>query len=323
LIRNRLKKHRIRSVLRQRIKALNKLTGEDDRSVRHLSSAIDRGTMDRALLPDISLPGACALIHWCLDTGGANGYGFPFDRPHLVFYQRLKVLHDLIDRQIIFNKGLSRLWRPLARIVEDQQLSSASTRMQDKVAVFEKLREALSIAPPEGQKGLNDDGDGDIKSIEEKVKQFRKTIPQSEDYRKMRVQIDKYWDKLFADPIMVDTAQGPVEIQPQRTNNLMERFFRDIKRCSRKRCGTISLNRTLRTILADTPLVKNLDNPQYMEIVLDGCRTLEERFAKIDARLVTEKLKQEERNQQRVSPEMKKIIQRPDLPDRLVALLAT
>jgi hypothetical protein len=67
---------------------------------------------------------------------------------------------------------------------------------------------------------------------------------------------------------------------------------------------------------------ENLDNPEYQKIILDGCSTLEERFAKIDSRLATEKLKDEKRNQQRISPEMKKIIRRPDLPDRLVALLA-
>ena len=95
-----------------------------------------------------------------------------------------------------------------------------------------------------------------------------------------------------------------------------------MKRDSRKRSGTISLNKTLRTILADTPLVKNLDNPEYLEIILDGCNTLEARFEKIDSRLVAEQLKAELKNQQKISPQMKKIIRRPDLPDRLIALLA-
>jgi len=39
----------------------------------------------------------------------------------------------------------------------------------------------------------------------------------------------------------------------------------------------------LRSILAETPLVKNLDNEEYVKILLDGCQTLEERFAKIDS----------------------------------------
>ena len=44
---------------------------------------------------------------------------------------------------------------------------------------------------------------------------------------KMISQIDKYWAKLFADPLPVQTPEGLKFIQPQRTNNIMERFFRN------------------------------------------------------------------------------------------------
>ena len=142
------------------------------------------------------------------------------------------------------------------------------------------------------------------------------------DYDKIVGQIDKYWDKLFADPITVNTSAGQLKIQPQRTNNILERFFRDLKRKYRKRSGTVSLSKALRFILADTALVKNLDNPEYVQILLDGCDTLEERFAKIDSHMVAEQLKAERNKQERIRPEMKKMIQRPDLPQRLTLLLA-
>jgi hypothetical protein len=323
-IRNRLKKHKIRAVLRRRIKVFKDLLTDDERSVHSLVAGIESGSLDPAARLKVQALGALALLYWCFDTSTLDGYGFPFDRPHLVFYQRLKVLHGLIDKQQIRSKELARLWRPLTRIIEDQQLTKAANQMQNKVNVFDKLREALSIAPVKGKKGLNDDGgQTDIKSIEQKVKLFcNQTLPDSEQYQKMKTQIDKYWDKLFADPITVDTPTGQVTIQPQRTNNLVERFFRDIKRSSRKRSGTISLNKTLRTILADTPLVKNLDNPEYLEIILDGCSTLEQRFEKIDSRLVTERMKAEQNSPHKISPKMKKIIRLPDLPDKLIDLLA-
>ena len=75
-------------------------------------------------------------------------------------------------------------------------------------------------------------------------------------------------------------------------------------------------------MLTDTPIVKNLNNPEYLEIILDGSRTLEERFERIDSRLVAEKLKTEQRKQQIIGTEMKKIIKLPDLPERLSALCA-
>ena len=75
-------------------------------------------------------------------------------------------------------------------------------------------------------------------------------------------------------------------------------------------------------MLTDTPLVKNLDKPDYLDIILDGCRTLEERFEKIDSRIVIEKIKTEKRKQQIIGSEMRNIIQLPDLLDRLSILLA-
>ena len=322
-IRTRLKKHKIRILLRRKLKTLEHHIGDDPQAIITLATGIDGGDIDPAVMGNIPAIAAYALIHWTLDTSQLEGYGFPFDCPHLIFYQRLKVLHRIVDRRCIRNRILSRLWRPLTKIVEDQQLKKEAVKMQKKVKTFKKLRQALSITVSKNKRGLNDDGqEADIKSIEEKVKRFRKVIKSDKDYGKMIEQIDKYWDKLFADPITVNTPTGELEIQPQRTNNILERFFRDLKRGSRKRSGTRSLSKTLRSILADTPLVKNLDNLDYVEIILDGCRSLEERFAKIDSRLVVERLKAEQRRQQRITPEIKKIIQLPDLPERLEALLA-
>ena len=335
-IRTRFKKHKIRGVLRQKAKALEKIINDDPKAVCQLLSSLDNGQMDPSLLHSMPVMAAYAMIHWAFDTSDQlDGYGFPFDCPHLIFYQRLKTVHGFVSqyhasdsRRAINNRALLSLWRPLTKIIEDQQLTRAASQIKEKMDKFKKLRKALAIAVPEAKKGLNDDGlDVDIKSIEEKITKFRKEIMDDETcwqknaYKKMIEQIDKYWEKLFADPITVNTPNGQVTIQPQRTNNILERFFRDFKRGSRKKSGTISLNRTLRSILADTPLVKNLENPEYMKILLDGCGTLEECFAKIGANIVTERMKSEQNGNERINPEMKKIIRLPDLPERMIALL--
>jgi hypothetical protein len=103
-------------------------------------------------------------------------------------------------------------------------------------------------------------------------------------------QIDHYGPKLFADPLVISTPQGPRTVQPQRTNNILERFFRDLKRDCRRKTGCHSLGRTLRTMLPDTPLVKNLQNPEYLKILLDGQPTLEALFAQIDPATVRQEL---------------------------------
>lgn len=262
--------------------------------------------------------------------------GFPFDRPHLIFYQRLKVIHSALKQimdiqpqgKIKTNRLIHGTWRLLNNVTNDKELNKYVEQLEERTKVFDKLRKALRIALPEGKKGLKDEGEQtDMKTIEEKVKEFRQWITNNEhflrkeDYQKMVKQIDKYWGKLFADPIYVNTPNGQILIQPQRTNNILECFFRDLKRRSRKKSGTACLNKTLKTILADTPLIRNLENKDYLKIILNGCTSLEERFSQIDSKLVFEELKQSQKDPERISPEIKKIIKQPNLPQRITALI--
>jgi len=164
----------------------------------------------------------------------------------------------------------------------------------------------------------------DIKTIEKKVTEFRGWLVSNEKrkeaYLKMIEQLDKYWEKLFADPLVVNTTAGQMLITPHWTNNILERFFRGEKRRDRKKSGTASLSKTLKTILADTPLVRNLDHDEYPKIILNGCSTLAERFSQIDDKTVREQLKQAGKNQEKISPKLKSIIKQADLPERMSAL---
>jgi hypothetical protein len=336
-IRNRLKKHKIRSLLRRMVKGFKEKIDDESRAIQDLHANM-KGHFEASFPKEIPEIAIYTMIHWAFDISSQlQGYGFPFDRPHLIFYQKLKVIHSLVkeiveshrrdDNKIA--KPFYKLFRPLNMIMKDQGLSQRVLQMEEKAMVFDKLRRALRIALPEGKKGLNDDGEErDIKTIEEKVKGFREEITtnkglwKKEDYKKMVKQIDQYWEKLFADPLQVNTPKGPVVIQPQRTNNILERFFRDIKRKHRKKSGMGSLNKTLKTILADTPLVRNLENEDYLKIILDGCNTLEERFDKIDSQLVLWEMKKAQKSSERISPEMKKMIKEPNLPQKITEIFA-
>ena len=142
-----------------------------------------------------------------------------------------------------------------------------------------------------------------------------------QDYRKMVGQIKKYWDKLFTKPITVTSKNGKtMVIQPQRTNNLMERFFRELNRGSRRRTGGKTLGKVLATMLAETPLVKNLENAKYEKIILSGCSGLPERFAEIEASLVREKMKQATQEAERLPSVVKCLIRMPKLPDHVIGV---
>lgn len=184
----------------------------------------------------------------------------------------------------------------------------------------------MRVAPKTGNKGLNSDSSQvPIESIEQRVNEFRTEIVSDKEYsrnklhQKMIEQIDKYWEKLFADPIQVETANGTVFIQPQRTNNYSERGFRDFKRGYRKKTGNNSLGNKLRTMIADTPLVKNLKNPEYMRLLLNGHSSLEALFAEIDVGEVRRLVANSQGNIDRVPAKLRKLIKMPDFPVKLKA----
>ena len=189
------------------------------------------------------------------------------------------------------------------------------------------LRKAMRIAPVNKNNGLNDDGGQEsMNTIRQGVERFRKKLKKkpklaNDDLcQKIGKQIDKYAEKLFADPIEVKTPAGKALIYPQRTNNILEQFFRSFRRTQRRKTGNNSLKQMLQTMLAETPLIKNMDNPEYMKILLDGKQSLEDLFAEIDKniRVENEESKQKSR---RIVPG-RSVMKLKNLPERVVQLFA-
>jgi len=320
---NGIVKHSIRPYLRRTVRTLRDKISTEPNLAESLSSYLKDEGRSVQVLPPVR---TYILTNWILDANSElNGYGFPFDRAHHVFFKRLLAAKDAISDLPIEDKEdryVSRLNRVIGRIAGDKNLREAVNSMEEKAQVFDQLRDAMRIASPDGQKGLNDDGeDADIQTIREAVTAFRNSdgivnaAGNNLHYRKMVKQIDKYWEKLFADPIAVTTQDGKrLWVQPQRTNNILERFFRDIKRMYRSKSSAKSLNRAIKSMIADTPLVKNLSNPEYMEALLDGKETLEARFSEIDAKLVRDELKKKEPDQVRMPPRMRKVFREHVFP---------
>ncbi|MDQ1250766.1 MAG: Transposase [Actinomycetota bacterium] len=230
----------------------------------------------------------------------ADGCGFPFDRPHLLFFRQAqtgltaaKALLDLAELDAPDRKLLQRLVNLLQPMCSDSGLGAAADALESKSKVFDRLRTAMRIAEPGARKGLNDDGhDLPIGTIERNVNRFcdrlraDATLMARPEFRAMLEQIEAYRGRLFADPIHVQTALGRRTIHPQRTNNILERFFRRLNRQGRKRTGQQPGEAFLNHILPDTPLVANLDNPRYVELLLGDDKTLVESLSRVDQELV-------------------------------------
>ncbi|GAG62251.1 unnamed protein product, partial [marine sediment metagenome] len=70
------------------------------------------------------------------------------------------------------------------------------------------------------------------------------------------------------------------------------------------------------------PLIKNLSNPEYHNIILNGKANLAERFADIDAKLVQEEMKKEREVAMKYHKGMGKVFKIPRLPEKLFSKLS-
>lgn len=337
IIRKQLKKHGISAKLLYRAKQLKAEMDQHPKLIDQIEASIEEASLPADARQFLPVVNTYTLIQWALQgKSEGDGYGFPFDHPLLTFAKRIRALHACAEK--LQPRQLRGKWEDnqpyfticidLKKIMKDRRLWRTVEQIEEKIIVFEKLRKAMRIAPKSGRDGLNDEGQkGNIRTIEKRVKTFRswmtgrKNYPQDPAAQKMIEQIDKYWDKLFADPIIVQTPAGPVLIQPQRTNNILEQFFRSLKRAHRRRTGNASSRRMLRTILAETPLVKNLENPDYMQILLNGKASLEAVFAEIDINTFRATFNEARNLPEKIPAKLKSLAKMSDFPEKLVKMV--
>jgi hypothetical protein len=271
------------------------------------------------------------LIQWAIiGKMKINGYGYPFHQPYLVFCQRLKIIYTLNQKLLNHSLDLNdnnpfvNLSDILSKIIGDENLNRSISSMEEKNLVFNNLRVAMNITDPKKNNGLNDEGeDVPINTIKKNVKKFynelknNKKYSDNKSYEAILKQIDKYWDKLFPENIVVETKYGKKIIKPNRTNNMLEKVFREIKRNHKRKSGTNSMSKKFKTMLSATPLVMNLKNEEYFKLILNGKNNLEERFAEIDAKNVRQELEKLNNCSDNISAKIKKLLKEENLPNLL------
>lgn len=338
ILRSRLRKSNVRPALRAVKKRLEKQIALKDPYVA--SGLIQGRTSDelaqQASLESLPFLAAYLLVVWIMDAPSTcDGYGFPFDQPYLALYQRIQEAYHSIQELVPVH--LRGDWKDntcygwvtcsLRGVITDASLATTAKRLEAKAEVFTQLRQAMRITLPEQKRGLTDEGDVSVnmKTIAKEVNQFctrlARRYPKNQEYRKLIDTIQTRGSQLFADPLAVDSAAGTILIQPQRTNNLLETFFRKLKRTYCKRNGFSSMEKILKTMLPDTPLTMNLNNGHYMELLLEDGQTLEQKFAQIDMQEIRRLAKETAVTSCAAFPHLKKIIRLPDLPLSIVTAL--
>jgi len=330
-IRERLARHGPKAELKRLARELRDRTHDCAKQLETLIEHLDNGTDPAAELVT-SVPAEvvlAALTASALEAENrGDGCGFPFDRAHLAFFRQLQsvlpalsALRKCASLDAPTRKLYDRAIKTMKPVCDDAQLAAAADRLERAAAVFDDLRVAMRIAEPQSGKGLNDDGrQDDMQTIEARVEQFRTALIADPERSAlpgidaMLAQLHKYWRRLFADPVVVQTPDGEHTVQPQRTNNILERFFRGLNRACRKRSGNRLTAAVLDNMLPDVPLVANLDNPAYVELLLDGCEDLAQRLAKVDRRTVTASLIQVRKPPSGLSRSTRSILRNRSIP---------
>lgn len=286
------------------------------------------------------------LIVWILDYGSnADGYGFPFDHRHLNFYNRLKTAYSLIKKVIPFysikNKNRNILWKlyhEIKEIVESSALEKKIKQYEIKHSVFSQLRDALGTVPRDVNNGLcqmKETGTRtELRTIKRAVANFktdlREKIKTTDDkslgnsFQKIINKLKQHRKRLFSDPLTVYVNGEKRVIFILRTNNILEQHFRRFNYWCRRIHGNHSVRRNLENIPEQFPMVENLKNSNYVQLIFGNENKIAEKFAKVDKNIISE-MRNNLKTKQKIysSNKIKKTIRHPDFKKLLIGSFAS
>ena len=94
-------------------------------------------------------------------------------------------------------------------------------------------------------------------------------------------------------------------------------------RSYRKKNGFQAMERMLKTICEDTPLVMNLKNEDFMKILLAGKSNLPQRFADIDPNTVRRQMSRSTQQDKTASARLRKVVNAPTFLQTLSSLVTS
>ena len=175
-------------------------------------------------------------------------------------------------------------------------------RLRKRAELFDELRDALRLVPkPSGRnetapakqlppeealEELRDIQD----SVERLVASLRARRPErgpAQDTRKaidlLLRHIEKHGNSLWGHAISLPEEAGGGIRLVERTNNLLETFFRGMKHGERRRSGRKILTQDFENLPAAAALARNLARPDYVAILCGTLDRLPQAFAGLDA----------------------------------------
>ena len=309
-LRELFRRKKIRPNLRSLVRELGRKLGNEIKEAREEVKAWQEQTRTDLNIPQgrAGLATIRALIQWILDyDADSTGQDFPFDRPYLYFYDRCLFVHKAIKvfllrhqedhKNLKLLKRLQRILQPVASEVPFRQIVK---RLRARAKLFDELRNTIRLTP-NAASTLNKSKDSytsnepakELQDIRNElallVASLKNRRPERGPATDMRNAIDlilrhikdhgKYlWGHAIPLP---PEAGGDVRLV-ERTNNILESFFGNMKHKERRRSGRKILTQDFEHLPPEAALVYNLEHDDYASVVCGSIDRLHEAFAKID-----------------------------------------
>lgn len=293
-----------------------RLGGAVEQARQDLSGWLGEGSPNQRLpAGPAGLAAVRALAQWVLDyPAAATGADFPFDRPYLDFYDRatlgLRAVEAFLGAapaQPAVRKALQRLHRILAPVGAEVPLAPLARRLTERAALFDELREALRLVPPTAEVRQADKTPQHEDTAPEELQDIRKAVEdlaQSLQSRRLACvkgsdarkaielvlrHLDTHGPSLWGHDIDLPAAQGGGTRRVERTNNVLESFFRGVKHDERRRSGRKVLTQDFEHLPPGAVLARNLRHEDYVAIVCGCLAELPRAFAALDAKALRER----------------------------------
>ncbi|MBI4870221.1 MAG: hypothetical protein HY814_01490 [Candidatus Riflebacteria bacterium] len=249
-----------------------------------------------------------ALAQWALDYAQDGHRGdFPFEQPYLDLYLRCRKLRRACDaylrsspESMPVRQTLGRLARILEPVVAERVFEVAATKLADRAALLDELRETLRITrdgrpmtsadiiPVQQATAELTDIQSSIEALSQSLRNRRPQRGPAEDTREaidlVLEHLDRHGDSLWGHVVLLPAELGGgVRIIP-RTNNVEESFWHRMKHDQRRRSGRKILTRDFEALPAAAALVYNLNCPDYVELLCGSIKRLPSAFAQLDQR---------------------------------------
>lgn len=303
-LRNLFRQFKIRPNIRSLSRELGRMIGKEHlKAKQNIANRLNNaGRTSLILTGRDGLATIRLLCQWVLDyANNSKKLEFPFAQPYLDFFNRCSQMYLAIQffrdndiKDTTVQKKLEKLAKIIKPVNSEVPFTAIADNLKERVKLFNTLRDLLRLSVdnknPNTKQIMNE-----LQNMEQSVNDYIQTLHNRLLNKKVKQDLllaDKIVLKhlkrhnkyLWGHAIYVKNQTGERFRLVDRTNNILEDFFKKLKCKERRRSGRKLLAHDFENIPAAAALVKNLIKEDYVKILCGNMNNLPKLFSEIDSK---------------------------------------